>query len=68
MLHQPPMQLPVPASLCRQVLRPVQPHLRRQAHGKDQCDQIGQNFALWATLGNFFLNKFLPKCADLLLF
>jgi hypothetical protein len=26
--------------------------------GYDQCDQIGQNFDIWATLGYFLLNKF----------
>ncbi len=33
----------------------------------EQCDQIGRNFALWATLGYFLLDKFLPRPADLLL-
>ncbi len=26
-----------------------------------QCDQIGRYFSIWATLGYFLLNKFLPK-------
>jgi hypothetical protein len=28
-----------------------------------QCDQIGQNLAIWATLGYFLLNQFSPKQA-----
>jgi len=29
----------------------------------NQCDQIGRNFAIWATLGYSLLNQFLPKQA-----
>ncbi len=28
-----------------------------------QCDQIGRNFAIWATLGYFLANQFSPKQA-----
>jgi hypothetical protein len=27
----------------------------------NQCDQIGRNFAIWATLGYYLLNQFSPK-------
>jgi hypothetical protein len=30
---------------------------------QDQCDQIGQNSAIWATLGDFLPNGFSPKQA-----
>jgi len=26
--------------------------------GQGQCDQIGRNFATWATLGYFYFTKF----------
>jgi len=29
----------------------------------NQCEQIGQNFATWATLGDFLLNQFSPAQA-----
>jgi hypothetical protein len=30
---------------------------------QDQCDQIGHNVAIWATLGDFLPNRFSPKQA-----
>jgi hypothetical protein len=30
---------------------------------RSQCDQIGWNFAIWASLGYFLLNQFSPKQA-----
>jgi hypothetical protein len=29
----------------------------------EQCDQIGQDFAIWVTLGKFLPNQILPKQA-----
>ncbi len=35
----------------------------RESECNIQCDQMGRNFAIWATLGYFLLNQFLPKQA-----